>query len=217
LPLDPYLVGALLGDGGLSTKRAIVFSCSEDEMLGLVRDVLPAGMFLRKAAGKNCDYTIVGQTWHLNPLLNALRLIGLSGKRSEDKFVPVAYKLGSPEMRMAVLQGLLDTDGSVSSMEKIHVIDFVSVSRQLAEDVAYLARSLGAVARMRKKGQGHYVDKKSGKQVLCQMVYRVTISFPSGMIPFRLNRKAKCIGERTKYEPTKAIKSMELVGRKLVQ
>lgn len=200
-PLDPYLLGALLGDGGIS-QRAI-FSTADAEMLALLRPLLPAEHSFRHLG--RCDYRIngVGRRNSSNQVINALRALGLYGKRSEQKLIPEVYKLAPVGVRRALLQGLLDTDGHVRPID--NNIEYSSSSRQLAEDVQFLVQSLGGVARIREKKTSRLSS------------YRMSIILPAEEKPFRLSRKASLYHPRTKYPPARAIVSVEPVGRKLAQ
>jgi len=86
----------------------------------------------------------------LTGALDQLRLWGVGG---HEKFVPEAYKWASAQDRLSVLQGLMDTDGT-RDYRRGTGAEFYSHSRQLAEDVAFLARSLGGSARVRSKRDG---------------------------------------------------------------
>jgi N-acetylmuramoyl-L-alanine amidase len=61
--------------------------------------------------------------------------------------VPGPYLVGSAEQRLALLQGLMDTVGSVSEHGSV---EFVSTSEGLADAVVWLASSLGQRVRKRK-------------------------------------------------------------------
>lgn len=200
LLLDPYLLGALLGDGGLSTGR-IVFSSSEEEMAGRVSELLPQGWHLRYKSG--CDYKIAGFVpGQPNPVIDALRAMRLLGTKSNNKFIPPKYQFATVEERIALLQGLLDTDGYAS---KDNVVQFTSVSRRLINDTRRVVESLGGVARLTEK-------KTTG-----QLAYTLTLALPPEIQPFRLTRKAARYKPRPKFPPSRAIASVEYVGRKAAQ
>lgn len=109
-----------------------------------------------------------------NPLLNDLKHYNLIG----NKHVPIDYKANSRKVRLQVLAGLLDTDGSLSN----DCYDFINKSRQLAEDVAFLARSLGLAAYLKPCRK----TCQTGKTLV---YYRVTISGDCSTIPVRIRRK----------------------------
>lgn len=173
LPLDPYLLGALIGDGGFS-KKQVYFSTADSEMISLLRPLLPSGVALIQRAP---------YWWALatrccgrpNPVIAALRGLGLMGKRAERKAIPLEYKFASLDQRIALLQGLLDTDGCQSGTKPPM---FATVSDALSSDVCDLVRSMGGTARV-STGPGTVLP-----------LHRLSLSVPASINPFRLTRKA---------------------------
>src|SRR5712691_8986097 len=154
LPVDPWLLGALLGDAKLSGS-SLVFSTSEREMLDRLSARAGKDFTLRAAGGY--DWRVV-QTAGAhragvvgvapNALMDALRGLGLWGLGSHEKFVPEIYLNASRGARLELLSGLMDTDGWV---EKWGSARFCSTSQRLAQDVAALVRSLGGWCSVRSR------------------------------------------------------------------
>ncbi|MGZ5033249.1 MAG: DnaB-like helicase C-terminal domain-containing protein, partial [Usitatibacter sp.] len=71
---------------------------------------------------------------------DGLREVGLFGIQSHEKFIPRVYRNACRAARLAVLQGLLDTDGQV---ETLGAVRYSTSSPRLAKDVVELVRSLG--------------------------------------------------------------------------
>lgn len=200
LPLHPYLLGSLLGDGGIA--HSVIFTTADAEMAGRIAELLPEGVRLRKCKG-DYDYHITcGEKHGTNVVLNRLRALGLYGRKSNAKFIPRVYQTASIEERVSLLQGLLDTDGYAS---KDNVVQFTSVSQRLINDTRRLVESLGGIARLTEK-------KTTG-----QLAYTLTLALPAEIAPFRLTRKAARYKPRVKYQPTRAIVSVEYVGVKAAQ
>ena len=147
-----------------------------------------------------------------NPLKDALMREGLWGKKSENKFIPEQYKFNHVGARLMLLRGLMDTDGHVSKDGRSSV--FCSISKRLAEDVAYLTRSLGgkAVISSRHTLYTHNEIKKQGR-----LSYRVRISLPEGMNPFLLKRKSDRWLPNKKTNLRKYVDKVEPVGTKKAQ
>ena len=82
-------------------------------------------------------------------LEDSLNEYGLFGKTSHTKFIPNEYKYNTSNIRLKVLQGLIDTDGSIENDG--HKIVYYSMSKQLADDVCWIVRSLGGMSRQRIK------------------------------------------------------------------
>lgn len=80
------------------------------------------------------------------PILQTLHSLGLMGKKAHEKSVPVPYMFVDPARRLSLLQGLMDTDGTVN--ESSGMVAFCSTSERLAADVADLVRSLGGIAAL---------------------------------------------------------------------
>ena len=143
LPLDPYLLGALLGDGGIT--NCVGFTSADEPILAEVRARIPAGHKLHQKPGnKGYDYQIVSPRGQPNHVWTALRLLGLAGGKSCDKFIPDEYMRASPGERLLLLQGLMDTDGWSQGGR---VALFASSSRLLVDQLRELVGSLGGVAR----------------------------------------------------------------------
>lgn len=175
VPLDPYLVGALLGDGCLRGNRARFTSADPELAEDVARGAARVGASLVHWGGIQYGFT------NASRLMSELRKLGLDGKMAHDKHVPEAYLWNEPAVRWAVLQGLMDTDGTVS---KKGCLSFASTSKQLAEDVAFLVRSFGGKARIRTVDQGR---KRALHVLACRLPN-------SAGLPFRLARKAaKCV------------------------
>jgi replicative DNA helicase len=95
--------------------------------------------------------------------------------------VPTIYKEANRQARIQILQGILDTDG----WAKGPAIGFSSASETLADDVVYLARSLGAWASKTLK-QPHYTYK--GQRLKGRTAYCVSISHPKATEFFSLRK-----------------------------
>jgi len=202
LPIDPYVLGCLLGDGSLSNNFNITIPDKEI----LIKFKKRLGTKYKLNHIKKYDYRIrqkesryqKGQNGvRKNDLKEKLRRLGLLC-RSEKKFIPNEYKLSNKENRKLVLMGLLDTDGWV---EKDGSVLFGSVSERLVDDVIEIARSLGSWASKRFKKTTH------------QDFYITGISHKNKSKFISLKRKK----ERTKKQirvKKPVIKSVEYIGSK---
>lgn len=135
LPIDPYTLGVLLGDGSLT--QAVSFTTNDPEII----EHIPYKV--TKWKGKYA-YGITG----LHTYIDALNLC----VKSEHKHIPKEYLRASKEQRLALLQGLMDTDGYVS---KTGNIEFSTSSSQLCKDVMNLIRSLGINCSSTKRSTTH--------------------------------------------------------------
>ena len=195
--LDPYLLGLLLGDGCFSTAVP-QFTSADDELIDEVKRLLPRGAMLRKSSSRPYDWLISSNPINTrNPVTTELFKLRLLGHRAETNFIPQEYKFASIADRIAMLQGLLDSDGSI---DERGLIEYSTVSPILAEDVTFLIRSLGGRTRIKEKPTNG------------QLSYRLHISMPDSIPPFRLTRKAIRCRSAKKYLPTRAIDTVEAIG-----
>lgn len=140
LPVDPYVVGALLGDGGLTrveSHRYATFTKGEPAVVNRVLASLPpdSGVSLDGVSpGHVPTYRLTGE------IVDRLKRIDMVG-HGHSKRIPTGYLLGSEQQRRDLLAGLLDTDGS----HRKGVPLYQTGSATLAADVADLVRSLGGV------------------------------------------------------------------------
>jgi phosphate starvation-inducible PhoH-like protein len=145
-----------------------------------------------------------------NPVTGALRRLGLAGAGSNTKFIPNDYLLNSADVRLAVLQGLLDSDGApVTQQGRTCRIQFTTVSARLRDDVVFLVQSLGGVVYWRTRpAEGRKPGRARGRDVHHRSdAHMLDLRLPEGIVPFRLARKA------TKYDVTGGGRPMRFVDR----
>jgi hypothetical protein len=141
--ISPYVMGLLLGDGSIlstptvTTMSPVILEAWSKE----------AARFGLRVCTPNDKRT--APTWYasgtpgvLNPITKELRRLGVHGHNSGNKFIPDLYKFGSQQTRLELLAGLMDTDGSKMNT----CYDYTSKSQRLAEDVVFVAKSLGILA-----------------------------------------------------------------------
>ena len=191
LPIDPWILGCLLGDGALSGSGSVRFSTASEEILAQMRERLDDELTVTHDA--HYDYRIVQRNRgrikgfigvQPNPLRVALDSLGLSGRTSDEKFIPSLYLQANRAARLDVLRGLLDTDGWV---ERWGSVRFSTSSAQLARDVAELARSLGAWCSISTK-QPHFTNV-AGMRLPGLPAYVCNISHPEPRSLFLLSEK----------------------------
>jgi phosphate starvation-inducible protein PhoH and related proteins len=146
-----------------------------------------------------------------------MRELGLHGCRSSTKFVPRLYLYNSANVRLAVLQGLLDTDGGpVMQRGRTCRVQFSTTSPRLRDDVIFLVRSVGGVAYTRTRpAVGRKPGFAKGREVYNRRdAYVVDIRLPAGIEPFRLARKKRKYDEAGGGgRPARFIDSIEPAGK----
>ncbi len=219
VPMDPYALGLLLGDGCITLSTTPSFSTRDPELAAALEAALP-DIELR-ASARPGDYVLRHVGYHrgglltANPVTEVLRELGLAGTRSTTTFVPLPYLLNSSAARLAVLQGLLDTDGGpVVQTGRTCRVQYTTCSDQLRDDVVWLVRSLGGVAYVRTRpaegrrpglAQGRPVHHRSDAHIL-------DIRLPQGIAPFRLARKAALYDATGGGRPMRFVDSIEPAG-----
>ena len=132
-PIDPYTMGFLLGDGSLTkTSNNKAYFVQDAQDYDSIKHLFPYKVDKQS-----------GITYALN-IPNAKQIIkdlDLLDKTSGNKFIPDCYKYNTEEIRLAIINGLLDTDGSVT--KDFGVIEYASKSYTLAQDVRWILFSLG--------------------------------------------------------------------------
>ncbi len=126
LPLDPYVYGYWLGNGHAVNPELTVRTCDKDRIMENIPYPI-SSMWMQKGGG-----SVVLRVPALKPLL-------LTSFR--DKVIRPEYLRASQAQRWALLQGLMDSDGCISTVKSQSV--YVSTIAQLAESVRELLWSLG--------------------------------------------------------------------------
>jgi phosphate starvation-inducible protein PhoH and related proteins len=150
-----------------------------------------------------------------NPVTAALRELGLAGTHSQTKFIPSSYLHNSSEIRIALLQGLLDSDGGpVTQRGRTCRIHYTTCSEALRDDVAYLVRSLGGVVYWRRReAGGRAPGLANGRPVEHRRdSFVMDIRVPHGIEPFRLRRKLEIYRQHGGGRPMRLIDSIEPAG-----
>lgn len=182
LPLDPYTMGVWLGEG---SKNTPVITCSDGDMPDMIRLLEAEGHVCTVRTFKNraplivLDKTSGGR---LNRTTDALRKTGVW----QNKHIPEEYLQASVQQRLALLQGLMDTDGTCS---KTGQCEFVQKDERLALQLKELLSSLGIKSSMKKKQA-----KCSG--IDAGDVYRITFYTDRSFPCFRMRRKYEKLKER---------------------
>jgi len=218
VPIDPYALGLLLGDGCLTTTTTPAFATRDPELAIALEEALE-GIEVRPKGG--VEYTLRHLHGHrggvivANPVTVMLRELGLASTRSNTKFVPEQYLHNSSATRLAVLQGLLDTDGGpVTQHGGTCRIQYTTCSELLRDDVVFLVRSLGGVAYWRRReaaarrpglANGQPIERRTDAFIL-------DIRLPSGIEPFRLARKRDLYDRDGGGRPMRFVDAIEPAG-----
>lgn len=172
--IHPYVIGALIGDGCLSGKSSLMISSNDEFVVKKVASLIGAvgvekskycysWQFLRPDATPSRKY--ISQ----KEIADKCVPNEIFFTRSTSRRIPKEYMLGSIEQRYELLQGLMDTDGTVVGNSKCYC-SFNTSNKLLAEDVQELIRSLGMRANIFKTNRKDDMHKSTE--------YEVYISIP---------------------------------------
>jgi hypothetical protein len=174
IDFDPYILGLWLGDG---SQRDPVISSQDAVILHYLRDFCQRNnSVLTFQSGYDYRISAISRN-HENVFLSFLKAHDLIN----NKHVPGVYKINSREVRLQVLAGLIDTDGYLGN----GVYEIIQKSKQIADDIVFLARSVGlaTTTRIAEKSCVYLGQRVSGDY------YRTVISGDIDMIPVKLFRK----------------------------
>lgn len=220
LPIDPWLLGFLLGDGSFR-NNSIGFSTSDQELVEKVISKLDDNYIVKHKSGY--DYTIKFRTKSLqrqahselmslsrrndkghitecgrsgNYYRQQLIEMELDNKLSDEKFIPNIYFQGSLEQRLEIIRGLVDSDGTIDKGS----VYFTSTSKNLADGFAQLIHSVGGIATVSHNTDRTYIYK--GESRKCKDSYSVSTKFPEPWKLVSLYRKQIETGYSYQYGPT---------------
>lgn len=173
LPVEPYTLGVWLGDG---TSAAGAVSAGDGDAVELTKLLRERGwpVVPRKYGDKVWRLAVPG-------LQTALKSAGVFGR----KHIPREYLRASHPQRLALLQGLMDTDGSINADRQC---EFVTSNPRLRDDFAELLRTLGIKAKFLIK---HPELIYQGNLVACAEAYQFWFTGYPDLPVFRLRRKAE--------------------------
>ena len=123
LPIDPYTLGLWLGDGNRRTGIITTNAADREQVAHLGHMV------------SSCTHDNV-YGFRVPGLTRALKDAGLQS----NKHVPEAYLSGSVDQRLALVQGLMDTDGTCSADGGC---SFTNTNEQVVDALEHILHTLG--------------------------------------------------------------------------
>lgn len=181
IEIDPYFLGLWLGD---DESKNIEITTPDIEIIEYLNDfAIKNNLNIHKQIYKNNKsdrYALNKDLGNISPLRESFKKYNLL----KNKHIPNEYLYNTKEIRLQLLAGLIDTDGYLDS-NCSYVI--VQKSKILAEQIVYLANSLGLRTNIRmSKGKIKSLNYEND-------YYKITIS---GQIEFPLKVKRKQIKNR---------------------
>lgn len=201
LLLDPYVFGVWLGDGTTSSARVTIANRDAD----IINAITNRGVAVGPGAPQpGCATYRLGngdrsQAARDTSIQATLRSMGVLGK----KHIPTGYLEASYNQRIALLQGIVDTDGYVDKGGRVEI----SVnSERLARNILQLVRSLGHVPTLRNDPARLY-GRDAGRR---HRVWFVPLGGqPVATVPFKATRLGRTSERGEKRASVRRIVSVE--------
>ena len=201
LPLHPYLLGALIGNGSLRKIICLSSHANQQEIIAKCNSLLPKGIIsgsIHNISKNRIQQTFICSIPEINPLKDTLISLHLYKTYSYTKFIPQLYLQSSYDQRIQLLNGLMDTNGSASKSRNRSTYNTSSI--QLARNIKELVYSLGGIAKITSQ-----IRKNR------RIEYRLQIQFTSlnpftivdkanKLTPHKQNGVRKCIVEIVKTD-----------------
>ena len=195
LPIDPYLIGLWLGDGASAAPR---ITSIDNEIITFCQNIghlynvdVAVKPIKRKEHIKQISFTTGTKKGQLRISRNVIRTFLKTLIVNGEKRIPRDYLVNSREKRLALLAGLVDTDGHMSNGGYSITTKFPG----LRDDILFLTRSLGFAAYSKDKHIKKYPDR---------VYYNVGISGDISVVP--------CLLPRKQAKPRKQVKNVLKTG-----
>lgn len=219
LPIDPYVMGIILGDAHIA-KGYVKISTADNFIVNEVLCRLGPDYELKNTIRNGeptVDYYVAkverSNRWNPSELMIAIREMELDNTRSHTKFIPNIYLDSSVQNRKSLLQGLMDSDGTVDHCGSL---SYSTVSYRLALNVQDLVRSLGGLCKITKKKTSYTYngEKKEGK-----LSYNLSIRMKDPATALLLPRKKELTPTNYQYKDSLRlrIKEIDFAGIKEAQ
>ena len=171
LKVNPYLFGVFLGDG-CCTKKALTLSSNDEEIVHNIMNILNAYEVYKEKSNYNWRFY---KGLNNNSCFQTKEILGEYEKficcYSYEKSIPDDFKYSSIEDRYELIQGLMDTDGSITKAGGRYHVTFTTTSSKLRDDFIEVMGSLGYVCTYR-------VDRRNDKYTHGE-AYEVKINIPN--------------------------------------
>lgn len=172
--LEPYLLGLWLGDGTSIYPQITTPDIEIEQYLNEYAENHNLHLSINGVRGKAKTFRLAKNCGLTNPIMDILRHYDLIG----NKHVPQEYISNSEKVRLELLAGLLDTDGTMCR----NGYEITQKSEILARQIKYIADTLGFRTSINEKNA-----RCSGKD--CGKVFRVHINGDTWKIPCKVERK----------------------------
>ena len=203
--IDPYMMGVFLGDG-CCKERYLTLSSETDEIPKIIGEIIGATPYKSSINNYRWTFEWVERTETIK-WCNSNRIEERKKTKTIDYFqlyekyllcyaqekdIPPEYKIGSIQQRLELIQGLLDTEGSIGQHDQNRFnVKFTSTSIKLVQSLQEILYSLGYSSTI--------TEDNRNEKYTNEICYGLNINIPNEekYKLFRLKRK-KDIAEKAK-------------------
>lgn len=169
LPIHPYVIGALIGDGSLSANSRLTVSSNDKFVVDKIASLIGAIDVVKSISNYDWHFARkfkIGTSTYIqqSELASKCSFDKVFFTKSIERRIPREYMLGSIEQRYELLRGLMDTDGTVSGNGRCNC-SYSTNNKLLAEDVQELVRSLGMRASIAVSHRNDNIHKNDEYEV----------------------------------------------------
>ena len=201
LPVEPYTLGALIGDGSLTGKQAVITTV-DNEVLSNIRD-------------EGYDIKRISDTINYHISIPLSQIPDSIRTTSYYKYIPDIYLFNSIENRIKLLQGLIDTDGYVDLVHQRNgglnaQLRYCTTSEQLYRDITFLVQSLGGIVTSVDIRKGQYEGEEKATRWAFTIVLPRDIEAQCCTLP---RKRDRLLSKEPKQKLHRKIVSIEYIGQ----
>lgn len=219
LPVDPYVLGAMIGDG-CCTLPALTISSNDEFVVKKMAKKVNAHHYRSIPSSYDWNFYVNegNERIQTKTVLNNVPEIL---HRAGGKHIPEIYKFSSLEQRWELIQGLFDTDGHITlRKDRKAALNYSTTSKDLAYDIREILYSLGIESRIKTFDRRGKIHSSAGKEYIRKSVeYEVIVCCPVELypkfftLPRRLERAEKAVLE---YNPQSSVRKYDRVNIKSI-
>lgn len=202
LPVEPYTLGALIGDGSLTGKQTVITTV-DNEILSNIRD-------------EGYDIKRIADTINYHVSIPLSQIPDSVRTTSYHKHIPDTYLFNSIENRIKLLQGLIDTDGYVDLIHQHNgglnaQLRYCTTSEQLYKDITFLVQSLGGIVTGVDVREGQYKGEEKATRWVFTIVLPRDIEAQCCTLP---RKRDRLLSKEPKQKLHRKIVSIEYIGQR---
>lgn len=196
LPIDPYILGVWLGDGHSNDN---IITVGADDLDYMKEAVGASGYVVQSVARTNTAWKVRFRNPHESSMRQVLTRLNLH----KNKHIPAQYLRASFEQRLALLQGLMDTDGHISKDGRC--LSFCTVSERLKDGFCELLSTMGLKYSVKEK------PKRCNRVDLPGISYNIQFYSTDELPPFRMPRKVERLKKSSEAKVNPRSRTVQIV------